>query len=132
MSAYFHLVKAAIPHLGKGASIIGSSSVNSDSPNPTLAPYAAAKAAVAAFTRSLAQELAPQVNVNCVAPGLIQTSVTDRLSQADRDELTGRSFHKRAGQPREVANAVAFLASDEARFLTGEVLAVSGGYHPHL
>ena len=96
------------------------------------ADYAAAKAAVAAFTRSLAQELAPQVNVNCVAPGLIQTSVTDRLSQADRDELTGRSFHKRAGQPREVADAVAFLASDEARFLTGEVLAVSGGYHPHL
>ena len=96
------------------------------------ADYAAAKAAVAAFTRSLAEEFAPHVRVNGVAPGLIQTTVTDRLDAADRDELTSRGFLKRAGQPREVADAVAFLCSDESSFITGEVMAVSGGNHPHL
>ena len=96
------------------------------------ADYAAAKAAVAAFTRSLAQEFAPHMRVNCVAPGLIQTTVTDRLDAAERDELTSRGFIQRAGQPREVADAVAFLCSDESSFITGEVMAVSGGNHPHL
>lgn len=96
------------------------------------ADYAAAKAAVAAFTRSLAEEFAPHVRVNCVAPGLIQTTVTDRLGAAERDELTSRGFIQRAGQPREVADAVAFLCADESAFITGEVIAVSGGNHPHL
>ena len=95
------------------------------------ADCAAAKAAVAAFTRSLAEEFAPHVRVNCVAPGLIQTTVTDRLDAAARDDLTSRGFMTRAGQPGEVADAVAFLCSDESSFITGEVIAVSGGNHPH-
>lgn len=70
VSAMFHLVKAALPHLGRGASIIGSSSVNSDMPSPTLSPYAATKAAIANFSASLAGMLGERgIRVNSVAPG---------------------------------------------------------------
>lgn len=129
----FHLIQAVAPGMierGWGR-IVNFASIAMQGEGGQ-ADYAAAKAAVAAFTRSLAQEFAPQVNVNCVAPGLIQTTVTDRLDAATRDELTSRGFLKRAGQAREVADAVAFLCSDESSFITGEVIAVSGGNHPHL
>jgi NAD(P)-dependent dehydrogenase (short-subunit alcohol dehydrogenase family) len=74
IGAYFYLAKAALPHMGPGASIIGSSSVNSDMPNPTLAPYAATKAAIANFSASLAELLGEKgIRVNSVAPGPIWT-----------------------------------------------------------
>jgi 3-oxoacyl-[acyl-carrier protein] reductase len=94
--------------------------------------YGAAKAAVASLTRSLAEEFAPHVNVNCVAPGLIETTVVERLSAAERQGFLDRSVMKRLGQAGEIADAVAFLASEESAFMTGEILAVSGGNHPHL
>ena len=129
----FHLVQALAPGmLARGSgSIVNFASIAMGGEGGQ-ADYAAAKAGVAAFTRSLAQEFAPHVRVNCVAPGLIQTSVTDRIDAAQRDELVSRGFMKRAGQPLEVAATVAYLVSDDASFLTGEVLAVSGGHHPHL
>jgi 3-oxoacyl-[acyl-carrier protein] reductase len=96
------------------------------------ADYAAAKAAVASFTRTLAQEFAPHVNVNCIAPGIIDTTVLQRLSEAERQSFLDRSVLKRVGQASDVAAAVAFVASDDAAYMTGEVLAVSGGIHPHL
>lgn len=89
--------------------------------------YGAAKAAVASMTRSLAMELAPFVNVNAVAPGPIRTSVLSRQSAADSARYAERTLLKRLGEPREVANAVLFLASEEASYITGEILAVSGG-----
>lgn len=91
------------------------------------ADYGAAKAAIASFTRTLAMELAPQVNVNCVAPGLIRTGVMAIQDPADSARYVERTLLKRVGEPREVANAVLFLASEEASFITGETLAVSGG-----
>lgn len=129
----FHLIQALAPGmLARGwGRIVNFASIALQGEGGQ-ADYAAAKAAVAAFTRSLAEEFAPQVRVNCVAPGLIQTTVTDRLDPAEREELTQRGFIQRAGQPGEVADAVAFLVSDESSFITGEVLAVSGGNHPHL
>ena len=96
------------------------------------ADYAAAKAAVASLTRTLAMEFAPQVNVNCIAPGMIQTSVVERLTEEDRRRFLARCLLNRPGLPEEIADAVAFLSSDESSFVTGEILAVSGGNHPSL
>lgn len=94
--------------------------------------YAAAKAAVASMTRSLAIEFAPHVNVNCIAPGMIQTSVVERLSDSDRRRFLEKCLLGRPGLAEEIADAVAFLSGDESSFITGEILAVSGGNHPSL
>jgi NAD(P)-dependent dehydrogenase (short-subunit alcohol dehydrogenase family) len=94
--------------------------------------YAAAKAAVAALTRSLALELAPAINVNCVAPGLIETSVISRLDAEVIDGFKSACALKRLGKPEEIAQAVLFLASEEASYITGEILRVAGGRWPAL
>ncbi len=129
ISAMFHLVKAALPHLHPGASIIGSSSVNSDMPSPTLAPYAMTKAAVANFCASLAQLLGPKgIRVNSVAPGPVWTPLIpstmpeEKVAQFGADTPLGR-----AGQPAELAPAYVLLASDEASFISGARIAVTGG-----
>lgn len=96
------------------------------------ADYAAAKAAVVSLTRSLADELAPHVTVNCVAPGLTRTSVTENMPDAQRDRLIGKAFNRRMAEPSETADAVAYFLSEGARFVTGEMLSVSGGIRPHL
>ncbi len=96
------------------------------------ADYAAAKAAVASLTRSLAQEFAPHIHVNCIAPGLIRTGVVERLADSERQGFVDRSLLQRLGRPEEIADVVAFLSSDESSFMTGEILAVSGGNHPSL
>ena len=96
------------------------------------ADYASAKAAVAALTRSLAEEFAPHVNVNCIAPGLIDTSVVRRLPEDELRKFVGKSALKRLGRPEEIADVAVWLASDESSFLTGEIIAVSGGNHPAL
>lgn len=96
------------------------------------ADYAAAKAAVASLTRSLAEELAPHVTVNCVSPGLTRTSVTEKMPDADRDRLVGKALNRRMAEPSETADAVSYFLSEGARFVTGEMLSVSGGIRPHL
>jgi 3-oxoacyl-[acyl-carrier protein] reductase len=129
----FHFVQALAPGMleRRAGRIVNISSVVFGGEGGQ-ADYAAAKAAVASFTRSLAQEFAPHVNVNCVAPGIIETTVVQRLSEAERQSFLDRSLLQRLGQASEVAAAVAFLASEESAYLTGEILAVSGGNHPHL
>ena len=96
------------------------------------AHYAAAKAAVAAMTRAMAIELAQSVTVNCVAPGLINTSVIDRMPRRAVQRFIDQTLLGRLGEAAEIANAVLFLASDEASFITGEILAVAGGIWPAL
>lgn len=91
------------------------------------AAYSAAKAGVVAFTRTVAWELAPHVAVNCVAPGLVRTSIVDRLTDAEKARLVAAVPQGRMGEPAEVARTVAFLASDEASHITGEVIVVAGG-----
>ncbi len=129
VSAMFHLCKAAVPNMPAGSSIIGSSSVNSDAPSPSLIPYAATKAAIANLCASLAQLLGPRgIRVNSVAPGPIWTPLIpatmpdEKVKEFGSDTPLGR-----AGQPVEVAPVYVLLASDEASYVSGSRVAVTGG-----
>jgi len=129
LSAMFHLCKAALPHMKAGASIIGSSSVNSDMPSPTLAPYAATKAAIANLSASLAQLLGDRgIRVNSVAPGPIWTPVIPSTMPEEKVESFGSNTPLgRAGQPVELAPVYVLLASDEGSYISGARVAVTGG-----
>jgi 3-oxoacyl-[acyl-carrier protein] reductase len=90
--------------------------------------YAASKAGIIGFTKSLAKELGPRnITVNCVAPGFVPTDLTSSLSEELKQQAIEATPLRRMGRPEEIAYAVAFLASDEAAFITGEVLTVDGG-----
>jgi NAD(P)-dependent dehydrogenase (short-subunit alcohol dehydrogenase family) len=129
LSALFHLAKAAVPHMRPGASIIGSSSVNSDQPSPTLLPYAATKAAIANMIASMAQLLADRgIRANSVAPGPIWTPLIPSTMPADHVAEFGSNVPLgRPGQPAEVAPVYVLLASDEASYVSGARIAVTGG-----
>jgi NAD(P)-dependent dehydrogenase (short-subunit alcohol dehydrogenase family) len=129
ISAVFHLCKAAVPHMGAGSSIIGSSSVNSDMPSPTLAPYAATKAAIANFCASLAQLLGERgIRVNSVAPGPVWTPLIPATMPPEKVESFGQDTPLgRPGQPAELAPVYVLLASDEGSYISGARVAVTGG-----
>ncbi|HEV7854413.1 MAG TPA: SDR family oxidoreductase [Mycobacterium sp.] len=129
VGAYFHLVKAALPHMSAGASVIGSSSVNSDMPSPTLAPYAATKAAIANLSASLAQLLGEKgIRVNSVAPGPIWTPLIPSTMPEEKVASFGDDTPLgRAGQPAELAPVYVLLASDEGSYVSGARVAVTGG-----
>jgi len=129
LSAMFTLCKDALPHLQPGASIINSSSVNSDNPSPNLAPYAMTKAGIANFSASLAQMLAEKgIRVNSVAPGPIWTPLIPATMPPEKVESFGEQVPMgRAGQPAELAPVYVLLASDEASYVSGARVAVTGG-----
>jgi len=108
--------------------IINITSVVGIAGNPGQANYAAAKAGIIGFTRTVAKEVASRgITVNAIAPGFIDTEMTQRLDEKRRQEIVGRIPAGSLGTPRDVAETVAFLASDEARYITGQVLSVDGG-----
>jgi NAD(P)-dependent dehydrogenase (short-subunit alcohol dehydrogenase family) len=127
--AMFWLCKKALPHIPRGGSIINTSSVQASSPSPELLDYATTKAGIVNFTRGLAQIVAEDgVRVNSVAPGPIWTPLIPATMPEDKVGSFGESTPLgRAGQPVEVARAFVFLASADASYVTGEVVAVTGG-----
>lgn len=130
LKAVFRMSRAVMRTMMKArfGRIINITSVVGASGNPGQANYAAAKAGVAGMTRSLARELGSRgITVNCVAPGFIATDMTEVLPEAQKAALLGQIPAGRLGEPREIAHAVAFLASPEAAYITGTELHVNGG-----
>lgn len=96
--------------------------------NPRAIDYAASKAGVINFTKTLAKELAPFVNVNCVVPGWVETEMDKNMDPIRRKDEIDKTYLKRSAQPEEIAKAVLFLASDDSSYIIGHALVVDGGY----
>ncbi|HKE39113.1 MAG TPA: 3-oxoacyl-ACP reductase FabG [Casimicrobiaceae bacterium] len=127
----FNMTRAVVPHMivQRSGKIINISSVAGEKGGRGQTNYAASKGAINAFTRSLAVELASRkVTVNCVAPGVIDTEMSQAVRDMAGEQVTSRILLKRYGKPEEVAYAVCFLASRYADYITGQIFAVDGGF----
>jgi len=129
ITAMFYLVKAAIPHMPPGSAIINTASINADSPSPHLLAYATTKGAVQNFTAGLAQLLADKgIRVNAVAPGPVWTPLIPSTMPPETVAHFGEKYPmKRPAQPRELAPVYVMLASDEASYVSGTMVGVTGG-----
>jgi 3-oxoacyl-[acyl-carrier protein] reductase len=132
LTAAFALTQAVLKPMirQKSGRIIAISSVVGQSGNAGQANYAASKAGLIGFCKAVAQEVASRnITVNVVAPGMIETDMTRAITETAREEWAAKIPLKRLGTPDDIAAAVCFLASDEASYITGQVLAVNGGMY---
>ncbi|HOD83902.1 MAG: 3-oxoacyl-(acyl-carrier-protein) reductase FabG [Planctomycetes bacterium ADurb.Bin126] len=132
LTSAFYGTRAAAKHMvrQRGGSIVNMASYSGVEGNRGQANYAASKAGMIGLTKTTAKELASKsVRCNAVAPGFIQTEMTDVLPQQAKDMALEQIPMKRFGQPGDIARAVAFLASDASAYITGQVLSVDGGMH---
>jgi NAD(P)-dependent dehydrogenase (short-subunit alcohol dehydrogenase family) len=131
--AMFWLCRAALPRMKPGSAIINTASIQAFDPSPTLLAYAATKAAIVNFTKALAQLGMKQgVRVNAVAPGPVWTPlIPSTMPESQVKKFGADTAYERAAQPVELAPLYVFLASNEARFVTGEVYGATGGQSPY-
>jgi 3-oxoacyl-[acyl-carrier protein] reductase len=132
LASVFRLSKAVLRGMMKARKgrIISIASIVGLTGNPGQANYAAAKAGMIGFTKSLAREVGSRgITVNVIAPGFIDTDMTRSLSDAQKETLNAQIPLARLGQPSDIAAAVAFLASADAAYITGETLSVNGGMY---
>jgi len=127
----FNVTRAVVPHMisKRSGRIVNLSSVAGEKAGRGQSNYAASKGAINAFTRAMAVELASRrITVNCVAPGVIETEMSQAVRELAGDEIKARILLRRVGQAQDVAHAVWFLASRFADYITGQVLHVDGGF----
>lgn len=130
LEAYFRLTKACLRSMMKARTgrIIGITSVVGVTGNPGQANYAASKAGMIGFTKSLAQEVASRgITANCIAPGFIASPMTDALTDSQKEAILVKIPAGTLGSGTDIANAALYLASDEANYVTGQTLHVNGG-----
>ncbi|WP_454689970.1 SDR family NAD(P)-dependent oxidoreductase [Achromobacter aloeverae] len=129
LDGVFYLTQRLVPLLRPGSAIVNISSLAAHRGAFRNAHYSASKGALLSFTRSIARELGPATRVNAVSPGIIETPMVAELLKTRADESVSQSMLKRLGQAHEVATAIAFLCSDDASFITAQVLHVNGGLY---
>jgi NAD(P)-dependent dehydrogenase (short-subunit alcohol dehydrogenase family) len=131
--AMFHLCQAAVPKMQPGSTIINTTSIQAAQPSPQLLHYASTKGAISTFTKGLAQEVAERgIRVNAIAPGPIWTPLVTMSFPAEKNARFGADTPLgRPGQPGELAPAYVFLATDDSRYITGEVIGATGGKPLH-
>jgi 3-oxoacyl-[acyl-carrier protein] reductase len=132
LTGSFQTIQALLPGMvrNRWGRIINVSSVVGQAGNPGQANYVASKAGLIGLTKALAQEVASRnITVNAVAPGFIQTAMTETLDEKVRERILAAIPLKRMGSPEEIAHAVCFLASDQAAYITGQVLGINGGMY---
>jgi len=132
LNSVYRLSKLALRSMIKSrfGRIVNITSVVGSSGNPGQTNYCASKAGIAGFTRSLALEVANRnITVNCLAPGLIETDMTEKLSQEQKEDIIKKIPSRRLGSTEDIAKAVSFLVSDNASYITGETIHINGGMY---
>jgi len=129
LNGVYYCTKRAMPYINDGGSIINISSTNGiDTYNPNSIDYDVSKAGVIMFTKAMARVLAPKIRINSIAPGWFDTDMNKDLPKSYIESEKSKIAMGRFGKPKEIAGVAAFLASDDAQFMTGSIVVVNGGY----